>query len=103
MACSTVGPEAPRQSAGLLGTSNSAQHSLRDRIAVTRHPPAPSRWAHRFMAPFSASALLGSLTRANTPPFFSTIAPQQDSLEPPVPHGTGSGGPPAIRRATALT
>src|SRR5436190_6097328 len=82
LASSSVAPLAPRQSAGLLGTSASAQHSFLDSTLITRHPPGPTFCAQRFMAPLSASSLLGSLTRAKTPPFFSTTTPQQAVLAP---------------------
>src|SRR5215470_14330007 len=89
LASSSVAPLAARQSTGLLGTSASAQHSFLESTPMTRHPPGPTLWAHRFMAPVSASSLVGSLTRAKMPPFFSTTTPQQEALAPHVVAGAG--------------
>src|SRR5262245_20198723 len=91
---------APRQSAGLLGTSANAQHSFLESTLMTRHPPEPSLWAHRFMAPLSASSLLGSLTRAKIPPFFSTTTPQQEAL---APHVAPEAEPAKIATLIAVT
>src|SRR5215470_851880 len=100
LASSSVAPLAPRQSAGLLGTSASAQHSFLESTLTTRHPPAPTLWAHRFMAALSASSLLGSLTRAKIPPFFSTTTPQQEAL---VPQVALEAEPPKIASLIAVT
>src|SRR5262245_37040585 len=100
LASSSVAPLAPRQSAGLLGTSASAQHSCLESTLITRQPPGPTRCAHKFMAPFSASSLVGSLTRAKMPPFFSTTTPQQDAL---VPHVAPEAEPPKMASLIAVT
>src|SRR5262245_60272558 len=88
LASSRVTPGAASHLLRSVASSASAQHSFFETTASTRHPPGPSRRAQRLQAPAAASALLPSLTRARTPPFFSTITPQHASL----PHSDGGGG-----------
>ena len=59
-----------------VAISASAQHSFFETTASTRQPAAPAAGRKGSSAPASASSLLPSLTRAKTPPFFSTITPQ---------------------------
>src|SRR5262245_4952568 len=89
LASSRVTPGAAFHLLRSVAISASAQHSFLETTASTRQPVAPSFRAHSVSAPASASSRLPSLTRANTPPFFSTITPQQASP----PHSeAGDGG-----------
>src|SRR4026207_2249952 len=88
LASSSVTPGAAFHLLRSVAISASAQHSFLETTASTRQPAAPRRRAQRLSAPASASSLLPSLTRANTPPFFSTITPQHASL----PHSDSRGG-----------
>src|SRR5262245_47123708 len=88
LASSRVTPGAAFHLLRSVAISASAQHSFFETTASTRQPPGPRRRAQRLSAPASASSRLPSLTRAKTPPFFSTITPQHASL----PHSDGGGG-----------
>ena len=96
LASSSVVPGAARQSAMLLGTSASAQHSFLETTPITLQPVAPTRCAQR-----SCAGLGHFLARLLDAREYGAVLLDDDAQQGSLPHSAGLGrlGPIAVGRA----